>query len=198
MRWEVVEEGDALRAFGQSLADPRRALAGVGALLLARAQRAFREQRGPEGEDWAPRRVPNVLGIIADLDRGRIPPARRFQPRPALEDGGRLKRSIRFRVVGKSTVEIGSNLDYARKHQFGAPPEPVVSYAVTTRAKHALAAPLKRKGPWSPYRMELGALLNKRTANRIVRVPARPFLGTGTKTLEAVHAHLRRALLGAA
>lgn len=100
--------------------DPiRNALTQIGALLTGRAQARFREQKFG-GVNWVARKVPNIAGIIADLEVGKNPPSRRWDPRPALQDTGRLKGSITWRLVGDGAVEIGSNLSYAADAQYGA------------------------------------------------------------------------------
>lgn len=82
----------------------------VGAILVAKAQKCFIDQRGSDGRPWPARAVPNVYGIIADLHAGINPPARRFQARPAGMDNGfrgGLVGSIRAHLTSVDTVEVG-------------------------------------------------------------------------------------------
>lgn len=110
--------GDAPPA--ASTDDPlRNALTQIGATLTARAQARFREQAFG-GVAWVARKVPNIAGVITDLEAGKEPPSRRWDPRPALQDTGRLKGSITWRLIGDNAVEIGSNLSYAADAQYGA------------------------------------------------------------------------------
>lgn len=94
----------------------REVLDGLGALAAARAQRAFRLQRGRK--PWAPRMTPNVPGIVRDLNLGREPSPRRWRGRPALVDTGRLRSSITWRV-GAREVVVGTNLPYAATQNEG-------------------------------------------------------------------------------
>lgn len=114
---EALDEGTRLRALRGALEDPRSVLEGVGALLVGRSQRAFREQRMASIK-WKTRGEtkmnPNWPGILRDFHEGKSsPPPRRFQPGPVLVDRGMLRRSVNFRVLSRDTVEAGSNLPYA-------------------------------------------------------------------------------------
>lgn len=98
--------------------DPRPILEAIGLLMVGRTQRAFSDQ-GRGGVAWLPRAVPNKAGVLEDLRAGKTPPERRWEPRPAGLDTGRLRSSIAYRVAGR-TVEVGSNLPYASDVQRGA------------------------------------------------------------------------------
>ncbi len=96
-----VFAGDAQRAFAQlSLLgrDPTDALDAVGRVLKTRVQLSFHSGTDPYGRPWAPLK------------------SRSGQP---LRDKGHLMGSFDYRVEGNS-VEIGTNMAYARVHQFGA------------------------------------------------------------------------------
>jgi phage gpG-like protein len=68
---------------------------------------------------WKPRGVPNVVGVIKDMEAGRKTiPARRFEARPAGIDTRLLSRSITYKVT-PGVVAIGSNLHYANAVQKG-------------------------------------------------------------------------------
>lgn len=126
-----------LGALEGALEDLTPALEQIGVLLVAGAQRAFREQG--RGERWQERRVPNVFGIVSDLARGKTPPKRRFDRRPALVDTGQLRNSIDARVSGRDTVEVGTVVPYASLHQFGG----TSTARVTPAARRGLARYLK-------------------------------------------------------
>mgnify|MGYP006908281628 CR=1 FL=1 len=67
--------------------NPRPVLRAIGAMVDSDSQSSFRNQKlGPVA--WPPRAVPNIAGIVGDLNVGRRPPSRRFQARPALIDTG--------------------------------------------------------------------------------------------------------------
>lgn len=90
----------------------------IGLYMVARSQESFESQGRPEGS-WRERAVPNIPGIIRDYYEGRDGPQdKRWKARPALVDEGNLRASIAHEVKGNA-VEIGSNLEYAAKHQFG-------------------------------------------------------------------------------
>jgi phage virion morphogenesis protein len=70
----------------------------IGRVLVNRIRFAFRNSTSPWGTPWAPLRY------------------RKGKP---LIDTGRLRRSIVYKAT-KNAVEIGTNVKYARVHQFGA------------------------------------------------------------------------------
>lgn len=105
------------------LIDFSESLSAIGVYLRERARSRFLEQEFG-GQQWQERGVPNIAGIISDIqERGRTAaniPARRFDARPALIDTGTLRRSISYRIEDDQlTVTVGSNLPYARKMQEG-------------------------------------------------------------------------------
>jgi phage gpG-like protein len=114
----AFESGSAIRALEDALENPRALLEDIGRLMVTKTERAFREQRRGE-EDWPPRMVPNVPGIVADLAAGRNPPSRRFDERPAGVDTRNLARSISFEVTDGLTVEFGTTVPYAGAVQEG-------------------------------------------------------------------------------
>jgi len=65
------------------------------------------------GDPWPPRQVPNIAGILDDLNRGNPIRDSRFEDRPALVDTSALRNSIFGTVQGKQSIQIGANLDYA-------------------------------------------------------------------------------------
>ncbi len=107
------EEGKHLARIRGLLTNTRSVLEAIGAMITRQSGDAFRKQRMGR-EHWAPRMTPNVPGIIHDFTLGRsAPPERRFVDRPVLHDTGALAKSVTWRVVGTSIVEVGSNLPYA-------------------------------------------------------------------------------------
>ena len=150
--------------------DPAPLLNAVGLYMVGKTQQAFRDQ-GRGGVSWPGRAGPNRVGILRDLEAGRVPPERRFEPRPAAIDTGRLRASIAYRVQG-DTVIVGSNLDYASDVQRGS----TVSIQVTGSLRIALAAWLRSlKGDRKRQaRAAMGWLF--RVGVLTVNVPARPFV----------------------
>ena len=142
----------------------------VGLLLVGKSQAAFRQQGRPAGS-WAARGVPNRIGVLMGLKAGRVPPERRFEPRPAAIDTGALRQSISSTVSG-STVRVGTNLAYAGDVQRGS----TKTITVDSGTRKALADWLRtltgaRK---QEARRAFGFLF--RTGSLTVTVPPRPFL----------------------
>lgn len=178
----TFKKGAKIERWERALENPSGALKQIGAVIVAESQRSFREQQ--HGQDkWVPRAPVNVYGILADFTKGSKPPARRFERRPALRDSGRLANSIAFRLDGRMTVTIGTNLDYAPVLHFGGPIE---SEPVTGPVRRALWKWLKPKG--SELKAQLGWLLNKKFKGETLKgeVPARPFVGITKSTIEDV------------
>ena len=129
---EILDGGlKAKLAKLQAAADDKTEVFGrVGAAVLSKVQLGFKTGTDPWGNAWAPLKL------------------RKGQP---LRDTGRLNRSIRSKPDADG-VTIGTNLIYARVHQYGATIVPV-------KAKR-----LAFQGPAGPI-----------FAKKVV-VPARPYL----------------------
>lgn len=157
----IFVEGTRFAALRGALERPaERILPGIGAMLVAETQKAFREERfgvvrwksrGDTGMN------PNWPGILSDFARGKTPPERRFQDRPVLRDNNLLARSFAWRVIGQNTVEEGTMLGYADVlHTGGESKATTITKAIQTRLwewmkklggaeKRAEAAPQKRE-----------------------------------------------------
>lgn len=169
--------------------NPAFALHAGGTLLAARARRAFAEQ-GKGGKPWVARSVPNVLGIISDLEAGRDPPPRRFDARPALEDTGRLQGSIRYRVVSNNSIELVAATPYASTHEHGG----TVTKRIGPDVVKGLARLLKRR---PELRVSLGWLFSYAKAGKpiTVRIPERPYLRPTPKDISDATGAVLRTLL---
>ena len=178
----TFKKGAKIERWEKALQSPKKALKQIGVLMVAESQDAFKDQKHGR-EKWEGRAPVNVYGIIADFSKGGKPPARRFQTRPALKDTGRLSGSISFKVGGSTTVEVGSNLDYAGTHQFGGKIE---SQPITKSLRRALWKWLKPKD--KSLKKSLGWLLNKKFTGETLKgeVPARPFVGITKSTIADV------------
>ena len=155
-------------------------LKGIGALVVADSQTSFKNQR-LGAEAWAPRQAPNVAGIVGDLNVGRTPPSRRFSPRPALIDTGRLRQSINFRV-GEDSVTVGSALQYAALMQEGGKSK----VRLTATGKEGLKKLLSDR---PDLKGSLGFLFQKSSFE--VNVRARKFIGVEGDTLDSIVEILR-------
>lgn len=148
-----VRSPEEWAVFKARLERPEAAAKQVAALQVAVSQRAFREQRlgdvpwparsmfvtDSRGRRW----LVNVAGIVADMNRGASPPARRFEERPALVDTNALRRSVASQVTaepGRTTIATGSTLAHASVHQSGGP----TSTPITPAGKANLRAWIKR------------------------------------------------------
>lgn len=157
------------------LKDPQVTLDKIGALLATKAKKAFREQRRG-GNVWPPRMVPNVPGIVKDLNKGASIKARRFNPRPALVDTGILRNSITW-LVGSSgrSVTVGTNVPYASRHNEGG--SSVITLTGEGRKNLVLALRKARKARSSTRNamlLGLGWLFSKPSFS--VEAQRRPFL----------------------
>lgn len=164
-----LDEGSTVRALsaviGQSDAVPRA----LGAIMLAQAQRKF-DQQGSSESRWPPRAVPNLAGILSDLNAGRTPPARRFDDRPALVDTGTLRRSLAVEVVRLGTtveIRVGTNVPYADDLQRGATREIPITADARARVPEVM-----RRHPEHAER--LARLLKGETLK--IQIPPRAFL----------------------
>lgn len=218
-----VEYDARLKRFLARVSDPQALLRPLGALILARASKAFTDQRRGN-RAWLPRAVPNTIGILEDLRRGSTPPERRFQARPAGQDRGDLYRSITTpsasRYVGKDTIEVGSNLPYAGAFQFGGEKDVEVDAALKQKIAAYLkgqsrkTARLERKafGPMGPgsvdpgvygaqaaredaLRKALSWLLAPKVKGFTAKIPGRPFVMVTDEDLDDFRSILFREAL---
>ena len=200
----TFDEGDLMRGLGRGFADPRRLMKRLGFLIATRGKEAFADQRrGPFV--WKRRKVPNVPGILADLREGKTTiPNRRFEPRPALIDRGRLLADLSsneaVRAEGTFSVSVGSRLPYASLHQFGGDVDVPIDAALKAKIRALLGSYKKRaalaesktygSGPSrgdfaradrlgshaDMLRAALAPLLNPRVKGKTFHIPARPFV----------------------
>ena len=174
----TFKKGAKVARIERKLADPSKALAQIGVLMVAESQRSFRDQKLGTTK-WEPRAPVNVFGIIADFHDGRKkPPARRFERRPALRDTGRLASSIAHSVKG-NVVEVGTTVRYAAVHLRGGEVE---SKPLTSAVRSALWKWLRNQS--TELKRRLGWVLNRKFRDKTLKqeVPARPFLGITAET----------------
>ncbi|WP_243092582.1 phage virion morphogenesis protein [Thermus hydrothermalis] len=91
--------------------------------ITSRTLRRFDEQRAPDGSPWPPLSPATLMAEVGPRDRlkrGGISARaqRRMALRKALVRTGRLKNSISWKVAGNA-IAVGTNVLYARIHQFG-------------------------------------------------------------------------------
>jgi len=90
-----------LQALQSRLGDTTPAMREVGEIVRESVMRNFRQGRAPDGTPWKP-------SLRAIMQRGQT-----------LVDTGRLRNSINVQA-GKDYVTVGTNVEYAKTHQFGA------------------------------------------------------------------------------
>ena len=136
---KVNETGTKIETIRNMASSPKKILSLIGVYLVKTTSAAFRlQKRGPHS--WEPRRVPNVAGILRDLDKGPSIPSRRFEGTPALMDTGRLRGSFTWRFYSSTSIMFGTNVPYANVHQTGGDSEIVV----TSTMRENLATLLRR------------------------------------------------------
>lgn len=118
--------------------DRREAMEAIGAAWETTTRNRFETSTAPDGTPWKPSQ--RVLA-----HKGKT-------PLKTLVESARLKGSITHQVDG-DTVEVGTNVEYAAAHQFGATIQQAGAHAV-------------------PLVLPEGA-----TGGRVIVLPARPFLG---------------------
>ena len=123
----------------------------LGRVLLTGTQLRFRSGKGPDGQSWK-------VSMRAALQAGQT-----------LRDSGALLGSITYEA-GNGIVAIGTNMVYARIHQFGG----------TIKAKNAKAL---------AFRLPGGGFAKVKA----VTLPPRPFLGASdsdqTELLRVLQSH---------
>jgi phage gpG-like protein len=118
-----------LRALIGYLQNPSRTFARIKPIMMSDVGQHFDEQEGPDGE-WEPLKLSTLKarwykrhggGILTKKgDRSKGGAVEFFGKAKILEDEGHLKDSINTES-GKNYAEIGTNLPYAKPHQFGWP-----------------------------------------------------------------------------
>lgn len=124
--------------------------------LRSSTRERFKEQRTPDGKSWE-------TSIRASTTGGST-----------LTDSARLKNSIRSRS-DKSGAAVGTNLIYAKTHQFGT--------RRVIRAKSTKGLRFKVNGQW----------MTKQKVK--INIPARPFLGIGDEDTKEIRAVLQNVLM---
>lgn len=126
----------------------RPLLDSIGRTLRTDVQFNFKRQAGPDGQPWKP------------THRGG----------QILRDSGRLLRSIDYRVESDSEVRIGTNVVYARIHNFGG----------TISGKNGNLLRFKIGDRW--------------VSKQSVEIPARPFIGISNRQIDLINKAIDRWL----
>lgn len=116
-----------LRRLQASVSNMQPAMAEIGTTLTDNVRIGFRDSKDPWGSKWKSIGQAAIMGRLGHRKdsfgkRGKITKKGQgyltggIQP---LLDTGALRSSIAFNATGNS-VEVGTNLKYAKTHQFGA------------------------------------------------------------------------------
>ena len=161
-----------MKVIEKNTKEPQKVMKQVGEFLRSKMAESFGNQsRG--SFKWRPRHVPNIMGILSDLEHGSTVKGRRFEERPALKDTGDLSRSLgmgahNIEYPSKVKVEVGSPMEYAGTMNAGGE----VKKPITETIRKNLNIFLKRKKN-KDLRKKLGWLFSKK--EYVTTVPARPF-----------------------
>jgi len=99
---------DPLQARVRGLArmDTSSLMPRLGEYLLDSTRARFGPQQAPDGTPWA---------ALAPRTSAR----KKHNPSKILTERGFLRKNLRYQVLSKTTVQVGSNLEYAATHQYG-------------------------------------------------------------------------------
>ena len=164
--------------------DLTRPLRAIGDYLVADTKLRFEAGRGPDRLPWKP--------SARALKEGGM----------TLVDSARLKASI-TRVVTSSSVQVGTNVKYAAIHQFGGE---IRQFAYSRKVAFRTVKSRQEDGTLLTRRLfarSRGSRAHKRVemqavtfGDRVIKMPARPFLGLGDNNRETIVAiigdHFRR------
>lgn len=128
MRWWRISLGDAGRisVLRAAIEDPLPLLRRLGALVIAQAKQAWREQR--LGTVVWPERYPkqqgdfiNIAPVVFQAGLGRTPTSIDFERRPALRDrfGVSIAEGVAMQDVDAESVTVGHKEPWAGVYQFG-------------------------------------------------------------------------------
>lgn len=95
-----------LRSLAEGVSDTSTLMPRLGEYLLRSTKERFKTQTDPDGGPWA---------ALAPRTVAR----KRKNPSKVLTESGLLRSKLQYQLVGKSAVEVGSNLIYAATHQYG-------------------------------------------------------------------------------
>lgn len=208
-RWRIHVRGpEAMVRFRAALANTSDLMTQIGALFVAQAKEAFREQRlGPV--IW-PERYPhqsgafiNIWPVVFHAGQGRPPAPSDFQKRPALQDrfGISIAEGVATENSGNTMVTVGHKEPWAGVYQYGA----ITRLPITERTRLTLWDWLFGKGAKGPkkgkeeYAKKLSFVFLR---EELVGKPyPRPFIGLTDQIAEdierTVAAHLGASEQGA-
>ncbi len=104
---DTAEVQQTLERLQRRLSDMRPAMNSIGSAVASFTRMRFVRQQDPWGAPWKPLQPSTIAG-------------RRKGSSVPLRDTGRLMNSINHALRGKTAVEVGTRVEYAPTHQYGA------------------------------------------------------------------------------
>jgi phage virion morphogenesis protein len=148
-------------AIGVAVTHPGELTAAFAAYLLTSTQRRFEREPGPDGQKWKPLARRTALQKIRGKRRGTASILR-------------LTTRLYSRLVAQSddsSAEVGTNVEYAGPHQFGAE---ITQFARSQRASFKRIRNRHRfVRPGTKGAVQRNITIGEHT----VKIPARPYLG---------------------
>lgn len=109
---------DALRDLQRRAADTRPAMQEIGEYLVETTKRRFAASRGPDGQRWERSRDVTMQRYLSHFG-AKNRAARAGAKKPLIGETRSLSTTIDYRLI-PGGVEVGSPMQYASTHQFGA------------------------------------------------------------------------------
>lgn len=141
-------------------------LARIGVVVAGDIQQGMINQVSPDGKPYKP-----LSPLTIKLrKRGKKD---KYGPK-ALLDSGRLLGSIVWNLISKNSVEVGTNVEYARVQQEGGP-----SQVTVIRKKNKKITSGKKAGKYSKRSFATAY-------TKTIQVPARPFIGVSQRASQLI------------
>lgn len=118
---------DHLRRLSARMDDMTPVMADIGEHLAETTKRRFDTSTGPDGKRWAPNSEVTILQYLGvykgsykkDGKLSAKGASRSAAKKPLIGDTRSLMSDIFYKLVGTSSVEIGSTMEYAAMQHFG-------------------------------------------------------------------------------
>jgi len=201
----VIKNPEVFKEIGEAIVNDPAVTNAIGRHLVTKCRGAFTAQRrGPV--IWPERHVPNVAGILHDLNTGSSIDPKRWSPRPAGVDTGALKASITFRTT-KNQIILTSNVPYAGDFEEGGERTIQITQMAMTnlgkllqsgkrnKAKGLHLDKRTREGKAQDRISKLAWIMGKgkRDGSVKLKVPPRPFLTIEDEDLDEIAEIVKRA-----
>lgn len=138
----------------------------IGAVVAGDIQQGMINQVSPDGTPYKPL-SPVTIKLRKRGGKGKYGPK-------ALLDSGRLLGSIVWNLINKNSVEIGTNVEYARVQQEGGPSQMLVIKKKNKKIKTGKKAGKYKKGAFAT------------AYYKTIQVPPRPFVGVSQRASQLI------------